>query len=518
MKIKSISIEGFRGFNEERTIDFHDRLTLIYGPNSYGKTSVSEALEWLIYGVTSKVEKADSKEEYRGSYRNRHVSESLTPFVRLILIDEGSEIELRGELAEDDFLRRFVNRSEVKEWPFSQSLSTAPRPFILQHALKYLLLVRPDERFQGFARLLGLEDLDQVQRNVIALCTKPDKAIPEEGQQLMTKVNALVARLESQVSLGLIAKSLRKGSKSLAETYRIVAGECKRRVPPETEEESVLPQLLKIREDAVEKIFKGQISLPGYTEKEKQSNSDDEDFFINFLTDAFIQEYTQLIALATVQQILERAQFFDLGVKFLDATPGKCPFCGQPVDNALSQHIRGEHEHLTREKQGNAALERQRAEVLKSLKELRSRLSAYQTRHLGKATPLLALEISLAQLKMILVPKHQPHFNAVESAISQVSSAKTRMENSYGTAVGALNRVETSIEDSRESDGLTKALGDAVVEYIANARSFIQVVSNNVSAVSDANQILRHELDTLAGTSDIGVLIDLLERRRDIEK
>jgi len=75
VKIKNITIQGFRGFNEERNIDFHDRFTLIYAPNSYGKTSISEAFEWLLYGITSKVEKADYKEEYKGSYRNRHLSE-----------------------------------------------------------------------------------------------------------------------------------------------------------------------------------------------------------------------------------------------------------------------------------------------------------------------------------------------------------------------------------------------------------------------------------------------------------
>ncbi len=47
MKIKNIIIQGFRGFNEERNIDFHDHLTLIHAPNSYGKTSISEAFEWL---------------------------------------------------------------------------------------------------------------------------------------------------------------------------------------------------------------------------------------------------------------------------------------------------------------------------------------------------------------------------------------------------------------------------------------------------------------------------------------
>ena len=80
MKIKNLTVQGFRGFNERCVpIDFHERLTLISGPNSYGKTSISEALEWLLYGVTSKVEDADAKTEYKGSYRNCHFPKSETP-------------------------------------------------------------------------------------------------------------------------------------------------------------------------------------------------------------------------------------------------------------------------------------------------------------------------------------------------------------------------------------------------------------------------------------------------------
>jgi len=156
VKIKNVTIQGFRGFNEERNIDFHDPLTLIYAPNSYGKTSIPEAFEWLLYGITSKVEKADSKEEYKGSYRNRHLSESLTPFVKVTFMDDNeNETVFHGVLAEDETIQRFVNGQKVESWPLAQDISKVPRMFILQHALKYLLLVRPDERFKGFAHLLG---------------------------------------------------------------------------------------------------------------------------------------------------------------------------------------------------------------------------------------------------------------------------------------------------------------------------------------------------------------------------
>lgn len=519
MKIKSISIQGFRGFNEERTIDFNDRLTLIYAPNSYGKTSISEALEWLLYEITSKVKEADySKEEYKDSYRNRHLLESLTPFVKVIFVKGVSEIEFRGELSDGDAIKKFVNAHEVKEWPLAYDFSQVPKPFILQHALKYLLLVKPDERFQGFARLLGLEDLDLIQRNVVSLCTKPDAAIPADVNQLMKDINTLESRLSNQPSLSAIARVFKKGMPGLAETFEATMVECRRRVPPGTEEESVLPQLLKIREDAVGKIFKGRITLPDYSVQEKQTNSDDEEFFLSCVTDAFVKKYMGLIALATVRHVLDRARFFDLGVGFLDETSGKCPFCGQSVNDALSQHIRDEHGSLAKEKERSAALEEQRGEALKSLTELRDRLSAYQNRYIGKVASLLALESSLGQLKTILMPKHQVHFNAVEAAISQLASAKQKLEASFTVVIAALDKVETSIAEFKEDTALIKVLGEVLVEHIAVARSFVQVISNKVSAVSDADQILKHELDTLAETEDISVLVDLLERRQDIEK
>lgn len=518
MKIKSITIQGFRGFNEERTIGFHDRLTLIYAPNSYGKTSISEAFEWLLYGITSKVEKADSKEEYRGSYRNCHLPEPLTPCVRAIFVDGTSEIEFRGELAAGDAINRSIDGRDIKEWPFANNLSLTQRPFILQHALKYLLLVKPDERFQGFALLLGLEDLGRIQRHFVSLCTKPAAAIPTKVSQLLKDIDALEARLASQTSLASIARSFKRGRENLAQTYEAIMVECKQRVPPGTEEESVLPQLLKIREDAVGKIFKGRITLSDYSAKETQTNSDDEEFFLGCVTDACVKKYMEIIALATVQHVLDRARFFDLGIGFLDKTPGECPFCGQPVGDALQQHIRDEHENLASQKEGNAALEKQRDEVLNSLKELTKRLSAHQNRHIGEVASLLALESSLGQLETILLPKHQVHFNAVEAAISQLMPVKQKLEESFNSVIEALDKVETSIAESKEASALMKALGEVLVEHIAVAHSFVQVISNNVSAMSDADQILKHELDTLAGTEDISVLVELRERRQDIEK
>ena len=91
MKLSRLRIAGFRGFNEERVIEFHDKLTLISAPNSHGKTSISEALEFLIFGQTSKVSQADSKDEYKDSYRNRHYPSEKPTVIEGIFADNGAE-------------------------------------------------------------------------------------------------------------------------------------------------------------------------------------------------------------------------------------------------------------------------------------------------------------------------------------------------------------------------------------------------------------------------------------------
>lgn len=519
MKIKNITIQGFRGFNEERTIDLDDRLTLIYAPNSYGKTSISEAFELLLYGITYKVATASSKEEYKGSYRNRHLPESKSPFVKAIFIeDDDTETEFRVDLDEDENIRRFVNGQEVESWPLPMDLSKVPRPFILQHALQHLLLAKPDERFQGFTSLLGLEKLDLFQRNVISVCTKPDACIPGEVNQFLNNIAALEARLAKYPSLAKISKALEKGTAGLAEAYRIIEAECKQRVPPETKEESVLPQLLRIREDAIAKIFEGSITLSDYSETEKRTNNEDETLFFNYLADPFVEKYTEIIALATVQHILEQAEFFELGIKLLDKTSKRCPFCGQELSDALFTHVQDVHSNLANEKSRNEELQTKYKEATQLIGELKSRLAAYHTRHREKSAPLLALSPTKDKLKSILVPKYESHFNVVETTILELAASKEKLEISYGNAVEALKKVETSVKESKEDVALLKTFGSALTEYIYNARSYVEAVSTKVSAISDADQILKHELDILAGTEDISVLIELLEQRLNIKK
>ena len=121
MKLREITLRGFRGFNEERSIPLHDRLTLISAPNSHGKTSISEGFEWLLYGYTSKVALADSKDEYKGSYRNVHLLEPESPSVKVVVQEGSSTTELLAIMSGTGAVLR-VDGKVVASWPFSKDL------------------------------------------------------------------------------------------------------------------------------------------------------------------------------------------------------------------------------------------------------------------------------------------------------------------------------------------------------------------------------------------------------------
>ncbi len=48
MKIKSISLHGFKSFADRTEIDFHEGMTAIVGPNGCGKSNISDALRWVL--------------------------------------------------------------------------------------------------------------------------------------------------------------------------------------------------------------------------------------------------------------------------------------------------------------------------------------------------------------------------------------------------------------------------------------------------------------------------------------
>lgn len=80
-RIKSITVEGFKGFTTEQKIVIEGKNLFIFGPNGYGKSSILEAIRWCLFGLTGRPEEIVRNQFY-----------TTNCFVELELLDQKNEI------------------------------------------------------------------------------------------------------------------------------------------------------------------------------------------------------------------------------------------------------------------------------------------------------------------------------------------------------------------------------------------------------------------------------------------
>ncbi|MFD6442537.1 AAA family ATPase, partial [Peribacillus sp. NPDC060186] len=87
MKIKSITIQAFRGFCDKVTFNLQDaNVLLLYGPNGHGKTSVYDAIEWALTGEIYRFSTANDERRRTRFIRNLHADSKKRTYVTLEVI------------------------------------------------------------------------------------------------------------------------------------------------------------------------------------------------------------------------------------------------------------------------------------------------------------------------------------------------------------------------------------------------------------------------------------------------
>jgi energy-coupling factor transporter ATP-binding protein EcfA2 len=175
-RLTGLTIDGFRGFNSPVDLDFDASAVLLHGPNGSGKTSVFDALQWLLLGDIPRLHQ----------WRLRKTDEFLT---NAYAPHEHASVEGRFAVASGPVtaIRRGDRRRSVLEvqdhsgkhsgaaaeaalvghlvsgdLPLDEVLYTSG--LLQQDDLRQLLQTKPDARYRQLMRLLGLEALERFER------------------------------------------------------------------------------------------------------------------------------------------------------------------------------------------------------------------------------------------------------------------------------------------------------------------------------------------------------------------
>ncbi|HFK1716341.1 AAA family ATPase [Bacillus cereus] len=91
MKITSLSLQAFRGFNKKEEFCFESTdIIVLYGPNGHGKSSIFDAIEWVLTGGIYRFDVSSPERRRTRFVRNLHSDISDKTYVKLgiILLDE----------------------------------------------------------------------------------------------------------------------------------------------------------------------------------------------------------------------------------------------------------------------------------------------------------------------------------------------------------------------------------------------------------------------------------------------
>ncbi len=120
MKLRALRVHGFKSFADSTSIDFHDGITAVVGPNGCGKSNISDAIRWVLGEQRPTAIRGAKMEEaiFQGSVNRRAVNRASVSL--LVNNEDGSlpvpfeEVELSRQVFRDGGSEYAINRSACR--------------------------------------------------------------------------------------------------------------------------------------------------------------------------------------------------------------------------------------------------------------------------------------------------------------------------------------------------------------------------------------------------------------------
>ena len=220
--IKSLDIKNFKGIHSIHLV-FHNGVNSLYGENASGKTSVYDALTWLLFDK-------DSHGNSRFSVKPTGATGGVMPEVTAILSVNGEEIKLRKTLREKWEKPRSSSQARFAGHTVDYTVDDVPRK---EGEYKRIIAGYIDEN--QFRMLTGVyafaRDLHWKERRrlLAEVCGLPEDAELLAGAPKFAELAAAVGRRTvDDYKAALMAQ--RKGANATLDTLPVRIDECERMV------------------------------------------------------------------------------------------------------------------------------------------------------------------------------------------------------------------------------------------------------------------------------------------------
>ena len=505
MKIKSLKIRGFRGFNEEVDIPLTSGLNLIYAPNGWGKSSLAEAIEWAVFGDTQRTIDAKSKVEFEGSCRNVHFDVGDTVCVGMSCEKEDQQLELLRKMDS-------IEETALCITPDSFCLPDTwlVRPIIYQHALQRFIHTEPRKRWDEFANILGLSELENLRDTLVKVKNNKENAIPEEAKQFTNKLSQIRTKIESFDQLEDLAKPSQSNAAALA-LGAIKVGESIVEAETGNKDDFIneLTRILKKRQNA---IFDVSIfSLKTLDEVSKGQYENDKKHITAFNKEALkkIKEYR-----SEKKDELDsrRLNFIKSGLELLPTDSNMCPFCGErTITDGLKKKLNNEVEASSK----TGALHE---EILNALSQFKSKIGNISNYFIPKMRNAPDVQTKIPKIRELLGDDAKDFVDSLEQTVKQIINESTELNSIKETASNAVDSIQSHFD-------IVKFDETFISNQIASIELLIDkadVIKNNLSFYESQYTSVKERLEAkMSKSEDIAapeLIIEILTSLEDIRK
>ena len=215
LKILSVWPQYFRGFRQfEKPITFDGDLVVLDGRNSSGKTSVTEALEFLL---TGRLERRERNDQGNAKELENCIQCQLRPddektwvegqFLKL----DGSIVQIRRVLTADygpvgtsrcssDFYEDGTLLSSEEEREFLEKHFASDAPLLMQHTLREFVHSDPKARRNYFERLLMMDEITLLINKAVISNARLAEFPPPSGREQLDNLKEFVNYFSNSAS------------------------------------------------------------------------------------------------------------------------------------------------------------------------------------------------------------------------------------------------------------------------------------------------------------------------------
>ncbi len=333
--IASVDIAGFRGFNVPRQLPLDNKLVILYAPNGYGKSSLCEAIEWVLYGSTQRRVRGEqdiNKREFANYFRNRHYLKSSEAYVSLTLHDGKKAIEIKRHITQVEGPGALFVDGRAVESLQELGVPLEPRyPFILQHAIRDFIFAKPAARLVSVSGQLGVGVLTTLQIH-LQNASKAFKSKPEDVAKAISLLKQTTEKCATSPALQPLAKLLTAYEVDEAVLRTAVSSAfkdmCGHTLP---EGMGAVAEIdAEIKKFAARAFDASKLDIDRDVEPGFQSVDGELDAVLSAI-EAKRKELLASRPSADVQRERETAELARAGLPLIDIAAPICPLCGQPL-------------------------------------------------------------------------------------------------------------------------------------------------------------------------------------------